>query len=204
MDKDKLKEQYPANSHKKKTEKVVKGKVVKAEKSLGRKFQESFLGTEATNVGSYILFDVLIPELKNTIYTISNSWLKMILFQEESNDYRATPRNGSVKYTPYNKMSAGPTERPGAHISDRGRSLHKFDELKFPTRPDAEDALSAIRYIAEQYGVAGVHDLYDAAGLDFNSTDYNYGWDLKDIVKGKVERVRDGYIITLPKTIRID
>lgn len=71
------------------------------------------------------------------------------------------------------------------------------------SRGDADAILDQMEAVINAYGVVSVADLYDLAGLT-NCSRYNdtkYGW--IDIRNAKIVRVRDGYILDLPKPMRI-
>ena len=54
----------------------------------------------------------------------------------------------------------------------------------------------------DQYGVVKVADMYDAAGLTAPFTANKYGW--TSLRNAETVRVRDGYIIKLPKAMPLD
>lgn len=55
----------------------------------------------------------------------------------------------------------------------------------------------------DQFSIVSVGDLYDMADISTDNYTVNkYGW--KDIQSANVVRVRDGYIIKLPKPMPID
>ena len=54
----------------------------------------------------------------------------------------------------------------------------------------------------DDYGFASVGDLYDIVGVTGSYTDNNYGWD--DIRKARIDRVREGYVLRMPKVQPID
>ena len=57
--------------------------------------------------------------------------------------------------------------------------------------------------IIEEYdGIVTVADLYDLVGITDKYTDHKYGW--TNLRNAKVERVRDGYMLKLPKVLPID
>ena len=63
-------EEYKPNSHKskkekKKVEKVVTGKVIAKNRSLGQKFSDTFLSEDISNVKNYAVNELIIPGLKN-------------------------------------------------------------------------------------------------------------------------------------------
>ena len=56
--------------------------------------------------------------------------------------------------------------------------------------------------VIEQYEVVSVSDLYDMADLVAPHTGNRYGW--TDLRNAEVIRVRDGYVIKLPRALPID
>jgi hypothetical protein len=56
--------------------------------------------------------------------------------------------------------------------------------------------------LIETYGLVRVADLYDLVGITGNYTDNKYGW--MNIRNADIVRVRDGYMIKLPRAMPID
>ena len=56
--------------------------------------------------------------------------------------------------------------------------------------------------LCETYGQVTVADLYDLVGISGSFTDNNYGW--TDMREASVRRVRDGYILSLPRPRQLD
>ena len=57
--------------------------------------------------------------------------------------------------------------------------------------------------IIERYGFVKVADYYDLAGVSIdNHCTNNYGW--TDLRTASISRVRDRYVINLPKALPID
>ena len=54
----------------------------------------------------------------------------------------------------------------------------------------------------ETYGVVSVADMYDLVGITCNYTDNKYGW--TNLRNAEPVRVRDGYMLKLPKAGPID
>ena len=52
------------------------------------------------------------------------------------------------------------------------------------------------------YGLVSVADLYDLVGIAGSYTDNKYGW--TDIRNASVVRVRDGYVIKLPRALPLN
>ena len=72
-------------------------------------------------------------------------------------------------------------------------------ELVYETLVDAEDVLNGMSEIIDKYGFVTVADLYDISGLPgAYYTDSKIGWK-GSIEESTIKRVRDGYVIDLPK-----
>lgn len=201
-----IKMDYPSNSHKVKKEvksdkqvvKVTSGKVVQKKKSLGKKFAETFLGDDIESVSSYILHDVIIPAAKNMMSDTVSNGIEMLLFGQVRGSRTKRDRGKSyVSYSSYYDRDKKPT-RPSA----RNTSRHNFDDIILETRGEAEEVLSHLVDLTEDYGMASVADLYDLVGITSNFTDNKYGWD--NLSSASVNRVRDGYLISLPRTTVLD
>lgn len=195
---------YPSNSNKEKAkkeqkniEKVVTGEVKQKKKPLSKKFAEAFLNTDGKDVGGYILYDVLIPAAKNTITDMVSNGIEMLLYGEAKGSRTRRDKGKSyVSYSSYYDRDKRETRRPN------NRATHNFDDIIIESRGEAEEVLSRLVDIVEEYGVASVADLYELVGLASSFTDNKYGWD--NLGNAYVSRTRDGYIVNLPRTIIID
>ena len=73
----------------------------------------------------------------------------------------------------------------------------------FDTRGDAEAVLDSMNDIISQYGMVSVSDFYDLANVaNDNYTMNRYGW--TNIAGATAVRVRDGYILKLPRAIPLN
>lgn len=198
--------EYPSNSHKqkakaeqeKKIEKVVKGNVVLKKKPLSRKVAETFLGEDTKSVGRYLLYDVLIPAAKNTLFDMVNNGLEMRLFGEVRGKRTQRDKNKSfVSYSSYYNKEQGRRQ-----VSSQNRARHNFDDIVLESRGEAEEVLSGLVDLIEEYGMASVADLYELVGVTSNFTDNKYGW--INLSNASVSRVREGYLLDLPRPILLD
>lgn len=200
---------FPSNSHKrkeetkkpeKKVEKVTSGKVVKQKKTLGKKFTETFLGDNIESVSSYIIYDVIIPAAKNMISDTVSNGIEMLLFGQTRGSRTRRDRGKSyVSYSNYYKDRDRDRDR---QVSQRNRARHNFDDIILESRGEAEEVLSYLVDLTEDYGMASVADLYDLVGVTSNFTDNKYGWD--NLSSGRVVPVRGGYLLELPRPIVLD
>lgn len=202
-------EDYKANSHrskeeqanlpaeKKKIDPVVKG-TVKKKKNGVRKLTDSFVSEDIRNVKSYIVMDVLIPAAKKAISDMVTNGIDMILYGESG---KAKTRRNS-DYVSYNRYYDR-RDDDRRYSGTRTRSMFDYDDLVFETRGEAESVLNGMDEILDTYQVVSVLDFYDLAGVDNdNSQSQKYGW--TNIRSARVERVRDGYVIRMPKALPID
>lgn len=204
-------EGYPfevkSNSHKSKQEaknnaaetekrvtKVVKGPV-KTKKNEMRKFRDVFISEDVKNVRSYIFMDVLVPAVKDALANIVTDGINMILYGESRRGSRKAGSAGNVSYTAYynNKQASSNT---------RSRSGFDYDDIVFGNRGEAEAVLTQMDELIDRYGVVRVADLYDMADLSAPFTSNKYGW--TNIRSAEVARVRDGYVIRLPRAMALD
>jgi hypothetical protein len=203
---------YPGNSHKEreaakeplpekpKMQAVTTGVVQK--KSLGRRVLETFTGDDMQSVGSYLVFEVLIPAAKNLIMDAASQGVERMLFGE------SRPRSSSSRtgYTSYNRIatpSRYSREEP-REISRTARTTHNYaDEVKLPSRAAAIEVLDSLQDLIDKYDHATVADFYDLTGVSPQFTDEKWGW--KSIRGANPRLVRGGdYVLDLPRTEPID
>ena len=178
------------------TRKVTKAVVVEKPKPLLIRM----FGDNVSQVGTYILWDVLIPAAKSTFSEIISNGIEMILYGEPGIKRKdRLHRNRDRSYVSYNSMfdrserKSRQRERP----SDRGRSRHQFDDIIIESKPEAEEVLTVLVEAIEMYESCAVADLYEAVGLPTDFTDHKWGWD--NLSSAYVKRDRYGYSLVLPK-----
>jgi hypothetical protein len=186
----------------KRVQRVTTGKVMKRKQSLGSKFMESFTGEDAQSVGGYILWDVLVPALKNTISDIVKGGIEMLLFGERNSPGR-TIRDRDKTYVSYNSVSRRPDNKDMRYRLPRQTPQHNHEEVILATRSEAEQVLSHMTDCLMDYGSVSVADLYELAGTQSHEFTLNkYGW--TDLRTANVRPVRGGYLLDLPRPRPID
>lgn len=213
-----LSEKYPSNSLKKriipvegeekKLEKIITGNVVKKKKPFFKRVAEVFIGEDVGNVGSYIVWDVLIPAFKSTVSEMVTSGVEMLMFGEARSS--RTRRERGKSYVSYDKAYYGSDRnrprtnerRERRELSTATRARQNFDEIILDSRGEGEEVLSRLTDLCVDYGQATVADLYQMVGITDQFTDNKYGW--TSLANASVVRVRDGYLIELPRPILLD
>lgn len=195
----------PANKpEEKKIEAVVTGEVVRRKKPLGKRLIETFIGGSARNVAQYVMMDVLLPSARDTLADMVSQGVERLIFGEARSSSRRTGYRpgGSTGYTQYNRMSGGSgplsarrdePERAGTH---RVKSSD-LDEIILATRVEAEEVIDRLFDLVSRYGQATVSDLNDLVGQSSNYTDEKWGW--TDVRGAGVTRIRNGYLLDLPR-----
>lgn len=201
-------EEYPSNSNKskkveaevvpeKKVEKVVSGTVRKRKKNEFRKLADIFMPEDVTSVKSYILQDVIIPKVKNMLHDIgSEAWDS---FWGISGRSHGTTAASKISYQRYYENKANPKIQSSTL---NGHPGFEFDDPVFETRGEAEEVLERMDELVATYGIVSIADLYDLAGLTCSYTANKYGW--TSIKNAKVVRIRDGYVINMPRVMPLD
>lgn len=186
-----------ANTHisnEKRVEKVIQGNVRTRKRSVSKRMRDVFISEDADTIRSYIVTDVLVPEIKEIIMETVN----VILF--------GGSRPGSKKkgqtYVSYSSYSS-PSYKNSQKQIEKRNTVNDLNDVIFESRGEAEEVLSSLVDIVNDYEIATVADFYDLVGITGSFTDNKYGWDNFQGVT--VSRARGGgYIINLPRPMFID
>lgn len=196
-------EDYKSNSHKSKEElkkkevgKIVTGEVKTKKKTEVRKFADTFISEDISNVKSYILMDVLIPALKKAISDVVTNGIDMILYGETGKTKKSTTAS-KISYRSYYERDNDKDD----YISSRRRG-YDYDDVILESRGEAEDVLMRMDELIDVYGIVSVGDYYDLVGIQGDYTSEKYGW--TNIRNAQVVRVREGYMIKLPRALPIN
>ena len=206
-------EEYKPNSYKyknsqreekketdeKKVTSIVSGKT-KTKKNDVRKFTNAFISEDVGDVKSYVFGDVLIPSLKKLIYDTIKYTMKMLLFSEVKGRKSGSASSPFVSYR--NCFDERDPADRFSVASPKGRNVFDYDDIIFTSKGDAEATLMEMDNIIDAYGFVTVMDLYDLAGQTAPYTSNKYGW--TSLRNAETIRVRDGYVIKLPRALPID
>jgi hypothetical protein len=208
---------YKSNSNKSKTEakqevakpkvqKVVHGNVSERKPGLGKRIKETFLGGESLQtVLENVVVDVVVPQVKDLMFDFVSTTIQRKLFGT------SRPLRGNGNSSPITKVNYGNFSRSGSNPAGRAgeadqkqsaRSSNAWENLVFDNRGDAEAVIDALVAAIEQFQVVALSDLYEMIGHTGKYTDEKYGWDT--MVGAHVARVRDGFLLELPRPKFLD
>lgn len=197
----------PGNSKKKRENKpeikpVEGGTVVsKGKQSLGRRIQQAFTGDDSKTVGNYVFFDVVLPAVKQLISDALSTGIERLLFGGDSRGGGA--RRGYTSYNRYSQASRDMAVNTGIRGGKpESRAVHNFDDIVLDNRGAAEQVIDQLAELISTYEVATVSDFYQMVRITGTFQDDKWGW--TSMVGARVDRVRDGYLIRLPRTEYLD
>ena len=179
-----------------KLEKVISGEVVKKKKSSA--IASEFVKEEPSYVRDYILGEIILPVVKNTIADIVKNATDLFLFGEVSKGGRS--RNDRTGYS--RRGDDRDFDRPRDRRRYSERRYDDFSDIVMTSRADATMVLNDLRDQIEDYGYATVANFYELVGEDSGHNDVKYGWESLD--RAYVESVRGGYVIVFPRARYLD
>lgn len=204
---------YKPNSHKfkdeqknlpaerKKLEKVTTGKVTVKKKSETAKFAEKIISAEDVgNIKTYLIDDVIIPTIKNTIWDAFTNTLDMVLFGGTGRSKKRSTAEKISYRNFYDKQDD--RRRYGMTTKTKVSNAYAMDDISFDSRGEAEEVLTRMEEVLDSYPFVTVADLCDLAGITGNYTDNKYGW--TNLRSAEVVRTYKGYKLKLPRAMAID
>ena len=191
-------EQKHAASEEKRVTKVVKNPV-KTKTNEVRKLADIFISEDIANVKSYIFMDVLVPAIKKAIYDIVTNGIDMFLYGGSGKN-KSNSTSSKVSYRNYYEKKNNNGYRGSENV--QSRNGFDYDDIIFSNRGEAEAVKQQMHDVIDQYGIVTVADLYDMAGLTAPYTSQKYGW--MSVGSAEAVRVRDGYMLKLPRAVPID
>lgn len=198
--------QYPSNSHKskqeqkqaggerKKLQKITTG-TVKTKKNELRKLSGIFIAEDAKTVKDYLVMDVLVPNIKKVIVDLIQDGISILMYGKTGT------RKANI---PAGRVSYGSCYKPQNERKpqESTRTSYSYADVTLESRADAEDVIDRLREAINEYGSASVADLYDLIGVTGEFTDNKYGW--TNLTNADIQRVRDGYLLKLPKALPLN
>lgn len=199
---------YPPNSYKsketssdspvpeKKIEKIIEGEAKFKKPSVVKEaIRDIFVPEDVDDFKSYIIFDVFIPKIKSFL----DESFHAFLYGKNSSIKSKTPSEG-ISYREYYSNKNSTALRISNTSSNDG---FEYDNIILENRGSAEDVLMKMRDMIEIYGAVSIGELYELVGRSStNYTNRNYGW--KSLKTADVLKVRDGYLLKLPKVIPLN
>lgn len=178
-------------------EKVVTGKVTTKPKSGLSKFTEGFFAGDIRKVQDYVLKEVVMPTIKDTIWTIIAKGSERLLYGEAGH----APKSSKLPYLNYNGLFKQNTTPVPAATSTN--PLYSVDNIILDDEEDAKKVIAAMKAYIEEFGSISISTLYEFIDQpigDFATT--KWGW--RSINTADYTPTGDGrYRLILPRAIPI-
>ena len=204
------KERSPARSAEKTPEtkdvpRIVTGKVVQRKKPLHKKFFEAFRPEDGVGFVEHTVLEVLIPGIKGSMADAATTAIEDALGVG-----RGPRRRGNGSYTSYNRMSEARPRRGRERDRDderrprrdAPRTSHDHREHILDSRVEAEEVIDMLNEMISMYDVATRRDLLSMLGEPHEFTDVDWGW--TDLRGARVHKIREGYLLDLPRAVPLD
>lgn len=179
---------------------------VEIKKSIGRRLADTFMGSDMDDVKTYLVQDIIVPAIKETVTNLVQSTLEMMFYGDDRRDrgVRRGRERGYTSYTNYSRKDPRPPFEP--NVIRTRRDTRDISNITFTSKRDAQEVWNNLIDRTYEYdGVATVADLCDDARLDYTYTDNGYGWIREDLLKGDIRGPRNGiYTLHLPKPRPLD
>ena len=180
----------------KKVESVAKGNIVKKQRSVIEKMAGLFLAQNPNEAYDDIVIDIVVPAIKNVFLDSLTTLL---------NGRPAKSRGGTTaSKLSYRDFYEKDNTNGNYRYSSKASDAIAYDDVIFESIGDAEIVLDAMEDAIARYTRISVSDYYDLSGVEVTTRDYpagKYGW--KDISGSRVVRVKEGWIIKLPRAYPI-
>lgn len=195
----------PRENDQKKVESVVTNEVQTRKQGLLKRLKNVLIGGDSRSVVNYVIMDVLVPQAKDMITEAASQGFERLIYGESRPGRSRFPRpSGPTNYTRYSARGNNPIGR--SMRDDRVPTVsprqHGIDDILLATRVEAEHVVDRMYDLLRDYEAVSVSDLYSLVGLSSQYTDQKWGW--SDLQGTSVTRVRDGYILNLPKPQPLD
>lgn len=196
--------QEPAAEERVKIDAVITGKVVQRKRGFWRRMTETMTGDDVRSVGTYVVWDIAIPALKDLVFDIIKSGAERSLYGDTRprSSRESRERSGRVAYDKKFMGREDPRER--REISPRARRTHDFGDIILESRVEVERVLDGLTDLIEQYEVATISDLYELLDTTSEASFVDNQWGWTNLSSARATRVRSGWLLDLPKPEPID
>lgn len=186
-----------ASPEKKKAEKIISGKATAKPKGEIAKFFDTFFAEDIHKVVDYIKKDVVIPTIRDTLWTVIARGSERMIYGEAGH----APKNSKLPYVNYNGLFKQPSNQTSNVSSSNNQ--YSVDNIILEDRGDAERVLEAMKAYIAEFGAVSISDLYGFIGEpigDFMTT--RWGWRSLNTA-GIMRTSNGGYKLDLPRAVSL-
>lgn len=180
-------------------------KTVVKQKSMKRRVAEAFISEERGNIKEHVIFDVVIPAIKNAVVDVITDGINMLLYGEKRS---RKDKNGRTAYGSFWASAVQKTNSISESSSvTRTSSMGRYMDAAWESKEEAADVLSCMLEIRDSFKAVTVADFYglidDSKNFPIESIHNKWGW--KELGGVEVVKVGSGlYGLSLPRPMRLD
>ena len=161
----------PLDRNRPREEKISQGKIRK--KPFRKFFEAIFEGvSDPQSLQEYVIYDVIIPRLKDLVYDVGSSALHSIVYHDGIGGGYIPARNSTRVVNPEKYSNISKRSKRKTVTND----FYDFSDVVFDSRDEASYVLNRMLYLIDEYGDVPVASFYEASGIDPDFTDFTYGW----------------------------
>lgn len=202
-------DQFPSQSHKASEPREIQpitrepGRVRKA--PAGRRLLATFFRGDAQMTWTSMVWESFFPNLRDNVEDSVINGIRTLFGGTSSRSYYGGPRRSNV----HNQISR---HNPDSVLGSRGavsdprmtrddRVNQRLNVIDIASRAEAEDVLSAMLALIDQYDLVRLAEFYQMVHMTPDHTDYSWGWE--DLGGAKVVHSHGAYYLDLPQPIKI-
>lgn len=186
----------PLDEQPEKIERVTSADAIQRKRGLGRQFKETFIAGTARGTLDYVILEVVIPAVKDTLSDALQSGIERLIYGE-TRVRRGSTSSSNVGHVNYQQMYPNSRPQTTRALSQRSRTRHDFGEIILQSRQEAEDVIDRLYDVLARYGSVPVSTLYALTGIQASHTDEKWGW--TSLGGAKAARQRNGsWMLDLP------
>ena len=165
--------------------------------SIWKSVKGEFLSEDAGSVGGYVLYDILLPALRDLVSDIGHGFIDAAMGGDRRSYGSRRRRDRDKSYVSYNRMYDDRDDRYESRRSRRNRD-RDLEDITFDYRQDAEECLDRMLNYLERYDEVPVSYLYDILGWTIPGafTDDDWGW--TSLSSARIRQSRGSFRLELP------
>lgn len=188
----------PVVPERKKVGKVISGKAATKPKGELAKFADTFVAGDIRKVKEWFIKELLIPTVKDTIWTAISKGSERLLYGEAGH----APKKSKLPFVDYNNLFKQ-TSTPTPVATTQSNPLHSIDNIFLDDEEDAQKVLATMHAYIAEYGSVSVSELHEFIGEPIGPfTGSNWGW--RSLNTASYAPTGDGrYKLILPRAMSI-
>ncbi|MDE5977045.1 MAG: hypothetical protein K2G70_01065 [Turicibacter sp.] len=184
---------------------IKKEQIASTKKPIGKRLWDLFVGVDPKELRDYLVQDVIIPGLKDTVLDM----VSMGLYGEPVNRGRGRVSSGGFGRVAYQNFfkDRPKSSKPERSNRSRGTRYNEDEKIDYRNivltgRSDAEMIVDHMIDRIVHAGSVSVAEFYDMLELPSKFTDNDWGWD--DDRDVGVKKVHGGWLIDLSEAKHLD